>query len=347
MAFTFGFYNSVNEDRKYDARDFSRFFDGIIVDGVLMHYGNRFFVKPGQGEMQIIVQSGRAWYDGTWNYNDGDMVIDLDASEPLLNRIDAVVIDVNRSDYSRLNELKIIKGNPSSSPSKPTLIKSTLHNQYPIAYITVNKGVTNITTANIESKIGTSDNPFATGVLETMDIDELIAQWGAQWTERIERVQNETEEWNEEQHRNFLIWLENEKNIILQYMATFKLNMDSHEADFNDWFQNLEDTLSSNQAGNLTIEIGNVAQKEFEHYYDLVNKETTFTIDSTGNKIITEISSDMVATTNKVKNSEGTTITTNLVPSNGNWNYKKIVKIVKTSSGTKITESYTKIGKGG
>ena len=34
MSFKYGFYNSVNGDRRYDAVDFGRIFDGVINDGV-------------------------------------------------------------------------------------------------------------------------------------------------------------------------------------------------------------------------------------------------------------------------------------------------------------------------
>ncbi len=37
MSVTFGFYNSVNGDRKYDAIQMSSIFDGIIRDGVFQH----------------------------------------------------------------------------------------------------------------------------------------------------------------------------------------------------------------------------------------------------------------------------------------------------------------------
>ena len=36
MAFSYGFFDSRNGDRKYDATEFSSIFDGIIKDGVYM-----------------------------------------------------------------------------------------------------------------------------------------------------------------------------------------------------------------------------------------------------------------------------------------------------------------------
>ena len=45
MSLTFGFYNSLNNDRSYDAVDISRIFDGIINDGVYLSIGEKFAVK--------------------------------------------------------------------------------------------------------------------------------------------------------------------------------------------------------------------------------------------------------------------------------------------------------------
>ena len=40
MSVTYGFYNSINGDRKYNALEMSSIFDGIIVDGVYMSIGD-------------------------------------------------------------------------------------------------------------------------------------------------------------------------------------------------------------------------------------------------------------------------------------------------------------------
>ena len=65
MAFSYGFYNSLNGDRKYDSEDLSRMFDGIIYDGVIGAVGDTFAVKAGTGNT-VNVSSGRAWFNHTW-----------------------------------------------------------------------------------------------------------------------------------------------------------------------------------------------------------------------------------------------------------------------------------------
>lgn len=45
MSVTYGFYNSIKGDRKYNALEMSSIFDGIIVDGVYMSIGDALNVK--------------------------------------------------------------------------------------------------------------------------------------------------------------------------------------------------------------------------------------------------------------------------------------------------------------
>ena len=51
MSVTYGFYNSKNKDRRYDAIQMSSIFDGIIRDGILQHVGTAMMVKESTGMM--------------------------------------------------------------------------------------------------------------------------------------------------------------------------------------------------------------------------------------------------------------------------------------------------------
>ena len=180
MSVTYGFYNSKNRDRRYYAIQMSSIFDGIIRDGVLQHFGTAMMVKESEG-MMVNVGIGRAWFNHTWTLNDALLPLTLSLSEVILNRIDAVVLEVDARESVRANSIKIVKGTPASSPKNPTLIKTNDRWQYPLAYIRVNAGVKAIRQANITNCVGTSACPFVTAPLEKMSIDALVAQWGDQW----------------------------------------------------------------------------------------------------------------------------------------------------------------------
>lgn len=217
MAVTFGFYNSLNGDRKYFSTQFSQLFNALIKDGVFMHIGEHFNVRAGSG-MEVIVESGLAWFDSTWTLNDADYPLDISVSDLLQTRIDAVILEVNTAVSSRTNTIKVLTGTPSTTPQKPSLTNTAEIHQYPLAYVTVGVGVTSITQANIENCIGTDPCPFVTGVLDTIDATTLIAQW---------------------------------------------------EAQFNEWFDSLGETLSGDVAGNLLNMINNLDEKVNQTVTDL------------------------------------------------------------------------------
>ena len=195
MSVTYGFYNSKNKDRRYDAIQMSSIFDGIIRDGILQHVGTAMMVKESTG-MMVNVGIGRAWFNHTWTLNDALLPLTVPQSEVILNRIDVVVLEVDARESVRANAIKIIKGTPATNPAKPTMISTTDRWQYPLAYIQVNSGVTSIRHANITNAVGTSECPFVTAPLEKMSIDALVAQWKDQWDAFYEKETSDMEATN-------------------------------------------------------------------------------------------------------------------------------------------------------
>lgn len=152
--------------------DISRLFDGLIKDGVFMSIGSAFIVEA-SSERVVNVGIGRAWFNNTWIYNDAILPLRLSECDILLNRIDAVVIEVNTNDNVRKNDVKIVKGEEASEPQRPVLSKENNCYQYPLAYIYVAGTADGITQANITNMVGTSECPFVTGIMQSMNADGI------------------------------------------------------------------------------------------------------------------------------------------------------------------------------
>ena len=187
MAFTCGFFNSENGDRKYNAEQMSAIFDGIIADGVFTTIGDHMAVSAGTG-MQVLVGTGKAWFDHTWNVNDAAYPLAIAASDVTLSRIDAIVLETNHSDSVRLNKLRVVQGTVASNPVKPTLTNSEKVHQHPLAWVTVAPGVTKIAASAIENAVGTSACPFVTGIIATTAIDDLFNQWNGEFDEWFDNL---------------------------------------------------------------------------------------------------------------------------------------------------------------
>lgn len=182
MAFTCGFFNSDRGDRKYNAEQISAIFDGIIADGVFATIGDHMMVTPGTG-MQVLVGTGKAWFDHTWNVNDSLYSLEIAKSDVTLDRIDAVVLETNHSDSVRFNGFKVIRGAMSSTPVKPTLTNTETIHQHPLAWIRVKAGATAITASMIENAVGKTECPFVTGVVKVTNIDDIFNQWNGEFDE--------------------------------------------------------------------------------------------------------------------------------------------------------------------
>ena len=273
MSVTYGFYNSKNKDRRYDAIQMSSIFDGIIRDGILQHVGTAMMVKESTG-MMVNVGIGRAWFNHTWTLNDALLPLTVPQSEVILNRIDAVILEVDSRESVRANTIKIVKGTPATNPIKPSMIKTNDRWQYPLAYIRVNSGVTSIRQANITNTVGTSECPFVTAPLEKMSIDALVAQWKDQWSKwfnaQTEEIQQSYLDWEKQwndwyatqtadmQETNaywkqlWATWFNEYTNNNTSEMAAWRENA---QALFDEWFQQLKDTLSENVEANLANQI--------------------------------------------------------------------------------------------
>jgi autotransporter-associated beta strand protein len=192
MTVTYGFYNSVNGDRKYDAVQMSKLFDGLIVDGIYSTIGTGFAVTAIASSMSVNVGIGRAWLDHTWTLNDATLAVTPDASEPALNRIDTVVIEVNSDPSVRQNSIKVIKGTPAGSPVAPTLSNTATLKQYPLANLYIAAGVTSLNAGNITNRIGVAGGTnYVSGLVSSIDFSVLWGRFESQFTAWFANLQNQ------------------------------------------------------------------------------------------------------------------------------------------------------------
>lgn len=201
--FSFGFYNSKNGDRKYNATHFGKLFDGVIQDGVFGTVGNIFRVDPTTPSgLTVVVHPGKAWLAHTWNILDADMVLTFNDCIASRKRTDAVVLEVNavynaEGYYERTNSIKVVEG-PNTSLSgdmvPPTLLQEMDSGnierriwQYPLAYVTVRGDTHNITAESIQNRInvvGAQEEdkyktwtPLVTGATMNADLSDYLPDW--------------------------------------------------------------------------------------------------------------------------------------------------------------------------
>ena len=131
-----GFFNSTDHDRRYSALDFNQLIDTIKSDGI-DQYGDKLEVIAGEG-LNVIVKSGKAFYNQHWLFNDANLTLELEQASPTQDRIDAIIIEVNETDRTML--IKSVTGEPSDTPVAPALVNTTNIHQYYLAWVEVATG---------------------------------------------------------------------------------------------------------------------------------------------------------------------------------------------------------------
>lgn len=274
MSFASGFFNSVDHDRLYDATDISRLFDGLIRDGIFASIGDCLVVKQ-SNQMNVTVGTGRAWFNHTWSYNDALYPVTIPPSEILMDRIDAVVLEINSVESVRANSIKLIKGTPSSTPAKPALTNTKEVHQYPLAYVTVGKEVTSIRQADIENCVGTSACPFVTGILEIISIEQLIPQWKDILNRFVEENTANFNTWMNGEKQDYQAWLTAAKKKITDWQATSKSDYqkwyDSIKNGYDQWFATIKAAYDANW---LTFQQWEKAsQTEFDKWFENIKNK--------------------------------------------------------------------------
>lgn len=254
MSVSSGFFNSLNGDRKYNAAQMSAIFDGLIIDGVFASIGTAFAVKA-EGGLTVNVGIGKAWFDHTWTVNDSILPMTAPEAEVLLDRIDAVVLEVNGTESVRENTIKFVKGNPSSAPSRPTLTNEGNVHQYPLCYIYRKYGTAVINQADITPMVGTESTPFVTGILQTISLDELLGKWQDELDRFTDARSQEVDDWIAQEESDFTAWFNKMKADLQQEQTVLDQWIASEQADFLAWYNQMKDQLSGDVAGNLQLEI--------------------------------------------------------------------------------------------
>lgn len=321
LSVSCGFYDSSESgSRKYYASQMSRIFDGIIRDGVFSSIGDCFVVNAGVGNT-ITVGTGKCWFNHTWTENDAVLQVDCgEENEDLkpelkLNRIDAVVVEVNSSNEVKDNFIKVIKGEPDLEPSRPIMVHTDTLNQYALAYIYRPAESTEITQSDITNAVGSEETPFITGILDVISMDKLLGQWQDDLnrfmasekdrvTANLDAFEDDFEEWYSEMKTlmedaigELNTWTSNQKTTVLN------------------WFESTKNLLSTDSAVALQNQIDEAELKNILLFgfmdctKTITNKGMLITsVDPIGRTLVRTFSEDLFTITSVLTDENNTVI---------------------------------------
>lgn len=178
MAIKYGFFNSVDGDRRYTAEDFCRFLQGIVRSGVYADRSDSLQVFA-NGDLTVTVQEGRAMLDCHYMENDEPLTLTLSPGGTQ-DRSDAVVMRLDLDE--RTCSIYVKEGAPNGSPA---LTRAGNVQEWMLALVYVPKLATAVTQSNVtDTRSNTGLCGWVTGVIDQVDTSTLYAQMEADLKEK-------------------------------------------------------------------------------------------------------------------------------------------------------------------
>lgn len=176
MSVTFGFFDSIDGDRKYSADDFTRFLGNLISDGVIASPSNGLQVQASEG-MTVKVTAGWAYIQGHYVHNDTDLYLTLDAPDIARYRADRIVLRFDR--INRKIDIAVKNGTVSEFQSVvPSLQRDENIWELSLAWIWTGAGMEAVEQQHIHDERGQTDVcGWVTGLIQQIDTTNLFAQY--------------------------------------------------------------------------------------------------------------------------------------------------------------------------
>lgn len=150
MAEFYRFFNSTaNDVREYQAEDFSQFFQNFL--------GNGFFEGlrvQSENSMNTIVAPGSAFIEGHEYTNTSHISLTHAPADPSLDRIDRVVLRLNRDIDARYIKAFVKQGTPSTNPKPPELTRNDVVYELSLAQVRIEAGKSYIDSTQIKDERG-------------------------------------------------------------------------------------------------------------------------------------------------------------------------------------------------
>lgn len=241
----------MSRDRLYKAEDWAAYFASFIGNGVFPVPSTNLQVVSGEG-MSVTVRTGKAWINGYFYNNTGDLSLTLPTADGVLKRIDRLVVRWDLTE--RLISVKVKSSAPSASPVAPNLQRDADAYELCLADVMVAAGVTAVSQANItDQRLNGALCGVVAGVVDQIDTDAFNAQLQAWFSDYKNMSLSEYEDLVS--YMDSLELLGDQQYEALQtYMNAFKLQS---ENDFNAWFAMLQNVLNEDAAGHLLNMIQN------------------------------------------------------------------------------------------
>lgn len=249
------FFNSISGDRRYKAEEWAEYFASFISNGVFPNPSTGLQVLA-SNSMIITVNTGKAWINGYFYFNTSNLTITLDNADGVLNRIDRVVVRWDLQD--RVISVQVKKGTYSATPSAAAIQRDADAYELVLADIYVGAGAVSVSQANItDQRLNSTLCGLVVGTVGELDTTAFSAQLQG-WFELYQEMSAEQYN-NLKSYMNSLQIQSDADYIALQeWFSNFQT---ASNAQFQSWFETMQNTLDENTAANLYNQIALMGER--------------------------------------------------------------------------------------
>jgi hypothetical protein len=242
MAVSWPFDSTLTQDaqgnpvysRAYSADLIARIMARYFRDGVFQSPATNLQVVQHEG-MTVLVRGGAANIGGRHFLEETDRVLTVQGANPLLDRIDTVVLRLNLDQSVLAIDLYIVMGAAAAVPNAPELTRNGSIWELGLANLFIARGVNTVTQERItDTRLNGERCGVVASVVGDTDTSALYAQ-----------IQADLAAFRATEQAGFAQWSE------------------SHRAAFDAWFAQIQATLGTDVAGNLLALINQRAPQLF------------------------------------------------------------------------------------
>lgn len=202
------FFNSAPDDRrKYQASDFANYFSNVLSTGLLhTNESPGMQVSVGAG-LKTIVSPGKAVMDGYAYENTTPLMLEHNLPESDLDRIDRIVLRLDKRNQSRYIKLFVITGDSSVEPVAPELTRDEFVYELSLAQIRVRANTSSLNAADLIDERLNEDLCGLVSSLITVPTSQFLEQWNT----FFDNIKNETMFTKEQYEQAWEEWFEQQQ----------------------------------------------------------------------------------------------------------------------------------------
>ncbi len=239
------FFDSIDgeDERYYTADEFAEYFRQFIRNGIFTG-GENLRVGTNEQDMKTFIRPGYAWIEGyLYKIDKEPLYLQHSIADPALNRIDRVVIRLDKTLEHRFVKAFILKGEAAEEPVAPEITRNENIYEISLAQVEIKAGKSFIEESQItDERLNHHLCGVVTHLFTQVDTSQVFQQWQDWYRQKTTLYQEDWAEWvattQPQLIARFNDWFES-------VMADTGVDVDAFTQAFTAWFNGIKEQYNA------------------------------------------------------------------------------------------------------